>query len=89
MIVKIRIPLMDRAWFKVHNCIKDDYFFRVVDQWESPSGIPMYELACVSGKPIPWRNKVMAKWCSGPIDILDYWRDRLSSRGEVIWTPQS
>lgn len=73
--VRVYIPLMDRAWFIVHDQIKDGYIFGVKHEYKTAKGIPMYELCGASGKTIPWRNKIMQKWCI-PVYPLEYAYER-------------
>lgn len=49
--------------FKINKYIRPGYAFRVVREWQTPSGMGMVELAFASGKPIPWRNKLPKSWC--------------------------
>jgi len=73
--VRINIPPLDRAWFKLHNCIQDGYVFQVKRRWTTRHGNGMAELIGSNGWEIPWRNKVMDKWLE-PMTLAEYYAYR-------------
>ena len=76
--VRINMPNMDRAWYKVHICMQNGLIFGIQSEYKTKTGIVGYELCGAVGKTIPFRNKILARW-TAPVSRLEYWKERYFS----------
>lgn len=56
--------------FIVNDCIREGRIFGVLEAYYTKNGVYMYTLCGAVGTFIPWRNKVMARFC----EPVPFWR---------------